>query len=333
MNVPRTGLGTIFKKCLVKETRYMSMTTEQVLEYAQKLHESKTEVNPETEVKEEMQPENVETSEQPQNDTPASDDTTKQENVVESVNEVEAPKEDKKPSHEEQEKYAFTKLKNKERQKREKLISDYEARIKNLNEELSRFKDLQKDNFKTDEEYINYLVDKQMKERESAQLSQQKANIESEAFEEINQQRILSCFPKEEDREIYNKLINDSGKDFVELLDRADPDNAILSYLDDSDISPLLIRVLMTKPEYRNDILSKKSAYSKVIALDNLAKQLTYAKSIIDKRNSSPKVETKKPLPVVGKVAKSESSNVVDKTAPDYWNNKLRELNAARGRR
>lgn len=309
----------------------MSMSTEAVMKMAQELNESKAEVIPETETKEEIQPEVVETNNTiPENDKSVSDETTAQETVVESKEN----NNNKKPSHEEQEKYAFTKLKNKEKQKREKLIADYESRIKNLNEELSKFKGLQKDNFNNDDDYMNYLVDQKMKEKESSRLQIEKANIEAEQFEEINQQRIAACFPDEKDRESYNKLIATSAPQFVELLEKTDPDNAILSYLDDSDIAPLLIRVMMTKPEYRNEILSKKNPYSKVLALDNLAKQLSYAKSIIDKkRNSSNsnKIETtKKPLPVVGKVAKSESSNQIDKNDPNYWNNMLREMNQRR---
>lgn len=314
----------------------MSMSTEAVLKMAQELNESKAEVIPETETKDEIQPEVVETNDTTPDNENVSDDTPAQETVVESSDEtkIENKPDNKKPTHAEQEKYAFTKLKNKEKQKREKLIADYESRIKKLNEELSNFKGLQKENFNNDDDYMKYLVDQKMKEQESSQLQIAKANIEAEQFEEINQQRIAACFPDEKDRESYNKLIATSAPQFVELLEKTDPDNAILSYLDDSDIAPLLIRVMMTKPEYRNEILSKKNPYSKVLALDNLAKQLSYAKSIIDKkRNSSNsnKIETtKKPLPVVGKVAKSESSNQIDKNDPNYWNNMLREMNQRR---
>lgn len=317
------------------------MTSEQVYEMAAKLNESKNEVIPETEVKDEVQPEVVETNDTlPENEN-VSDEAPAQETVVESEVTESKPAENKelsqkaKPTHEEQEKFAFTKLKNKERQKREKLIADYESKIKSLNEELSKFKDLKKENFQSDDEYIDYRLDQKLKEQESNRLQIAKANAEAEAFEEINQQRIAYCFPEEKDREIYNKLIAESAPDFVELLEKADPDNAVLSYLDDSDIAPLLIRVMMTKPEIRNEVLSKRNAYSKVLALDNLAKRLTYAKSVVDKRRTKTNdttVETapkqKQSIPVVGKVAKSESAAAIDKNDPNYWNNMLRDLNA-----
>lgn len=310
----------------------MAMTSEAVYKMTQELNESKVDTNPEVETNDEIQPENVETNDTPsENIEKVSDETTEQENVVES----EKVSKKVEPTKEEKEKYAFTKLKNKEKQKREKLIADYENKIKTLNEELSKFKGLGKEDFKSDDEYVNYLVDQKMKEKESNQLQMAKQDAEAEMFEEINQQRIATCFPDEKDRESYNKLIETSAKPFVELLEKHDPDNAILSYLDDSDISPLLIRVLMTKPEYRNEILSKRNPYSKVLALDNLAKQLTYAKSIIDKkRNSSNDKVTqqnvKPTIPVVGKVAKTESTNVIDKNDPNYWNNMLRDLNSHR---
>lgn len=297
---------------------------------AAKLNESKNDVIPETEVKDEVQPGVVETNDATPENENVSDDTPAQETVVESaVGNTEGTDSKKlKPSKAEQEKYAFTKLKNKERQKREKLIADYESKIKSLNDELSRFKGLDKNNFKTDDEYFDYKLSQKLKEQEAGRLQAAKTQMEAEQFEEINQQRIMNCFPDEKDREIYNKLIETSAPQFVELLDKADPDGAILSYLDDSDIAPMLIRIMMTKPEYRNEILSKKNPYSKIMALDNLAKQVTYAKSVIDKKRSS-----KKPMPVVGKVAKSENSSSLDKSSPDYWNERLKQLNALRGRR
>lgn len=303
------------------------MTSEDVLNYAKSLHESSTETNPEVEVKEEIQPENNETAVSSSENDNAVDETKAQETEVKSEETETVDK--KNISHEDKEKYAFTKLKNKERQKREKLINDYESRLKALNDELTKLKGLNKDSFKNDEEYMNYLVDQKLKERESNELQLAKATAESEAFEEINQQRIMNCFPDEKDREIYNKLVSTSAPQFVELLDKADPDNAILSYLDDSDISPILIRVLMTKPEIRNEILSKRNPYSKVLALDNLAHRITQAKNIVDKKRAG-STKTEKTMPVIGKVTKTESPAALDKNDPSYYNNLLKDLNNRR---
>lgn len=310
----------------------MSMTSSQVYELAQKLHESDTDVNPETEVKEEVQPENVETNDTiPEETNNVGDESTGQETVEESDKNKKT-----QYSKEEKERHAFTKLKNKEKQKRERLISDYESKIKTLSEELDKFKGLKKEHFDNDEDYVNYMVDRKMKEQESINLANAKQQMETEAFEELNQQRIMDCFPDEKDREIYNRLLATSAPQFVQLLEKADPDNAVLSYLDDSDVAPLLIRVLMTKPEIRNEILSKRNPYAKFMAIDNLAKRLEYARGIINKRNAANAANTQKEktnkIPVIGKVSKTESTSMVDKNDPNYYNNMLREMNQKRGR-
>lgn len=306
------------------------LTSEQVYEMAAKLNDAKEEVVPETETNVEVQPEEVETNDTAPDNDNVSDETTVQETVVESGKDTKP----NKSSKDDKKDYAFAKLKNKERQKREKMMAAYEEKIKNLNAELEKFKGLSKDSFKNDEEYIDYLVNRKMKEQEANQLKIAQANVEAEHYDEINQARIVHCFPEEAERKSYQKMVDANGQKFVELLSKIDPENAVLSYLDDSDISPLLIRVMMTKPEYRNEVLSKKSPYGKILALDNLAKRLSYAKYIVDKKRNS---KEEKPInnnkmPVVGKVAKTESPAAIDKNDPSYWSMKLRELNQARGR-
>lgn len=287
------------------------MTSEEVVKMANDMRNNdEVEVIPETNTASDIKPENIDNSSDVSRDNNAVNTTTEQEKVVD------VKKSDK-------EKYAFAKLKNKEKAKRQKLISEYEERIKNLNDELERFKGLGKDNFKSDEEYVNYLFDRKLKENETNQLSLAKQQAEAEAFDEINQQRIMACFPDEKDRESYNQLVSEAAPKFVELLDKADPDNAVLSYLDDCDIAPLLIRVMMTKPEYRNEVLSKKNPFNKIMALDNLAKRLSFAKKIVDRKPT---------MPIIGKVAKTESAVVIDKNDPNYWNNMLRQMNQARGK-
>lgn len=307
------------------------LTSEQVYEMAAKLNDAKEEVVPETETNVEVQPEEVETNDTAPDNDNVSDETTVQETVVESGKDTKP----NKSSKDDKKDYAFAKLKNKERQKREKMMAAYEEKIKNLNAELEKFKGLSKDSFKNDEEYIDYLVNRKMKEQEANQLKIAQANVEAEHYDEINQARIVHCFPEEAERESYQKMVDANGQKFVELLSKIDPENAVLSYLDDSDISPLLIRVMMTKPEYRNEVLSKKSPYGKILALDNLAKRLSYAKYIVDKKRANSGANastTKSKIPVIGKVSKTESQSQIDKNDPSYWSMKLRELNQARGR-
>lgn len=298
------------------------LTSEQVYEMAAKLNESKNEVIPETEVKDEVQPEVVETNDTTPENENVSDDTPAQETVVESENKP------VKPSKKEQEQYAFAKLKNKERQKREKL----EARIKELEEINKKYAGLNLESFQNDQsKYTEYLVGQKMNDIEKQKLLEEKRQSQMAEYDAINEQRIMNCFPDEKERTIYNKLIDEHASDFVKLLDKADPEGVILGYLDDSEISPLLIRILMTKPEYRNEILSKTNPYTKMMAMKSFEDKVSNAVKIVSRNQAK---QTKKSIPVVGSVTKSETSNTqLDKNDPSYWNNKLHELNQLRGRR
>lgn len=300
----------------------MAMSTQQVMELANKLNESKNEVIPETEVKDEVQPEVVETNDTTPENENVSDDTPAQETVVESENKP------VKPSKKEQEQYAFAKLKNKERQKREKL----EARIKELEEINKKYAGLNLESFQNDQsKYTEYLVGQKMNDIEKQKLLEEKRQSQMAEYDAINEQRIMNCFPDEKERTIYNKLIDEHASDFVKLLDKADPEGVILGYLDDSEISPLLIRILMTKPEYRNEILSKTNPYTKMMAMKSFEDKVSNAVKIVSRNQAK---QTKKSIPVVGSVTKSETSNTqLDKNDPSYWNNKLHELNQLRGRR
>ena len=60
-----------------------------------------------------------------------------------------------------------------------------------------------------------------------------------------------------------------------------------LSYLDDCDISPLLTRILISSPEYLNEVLSKRSPFGKYNAMDKLAQRVQYAREEMKKRDEA----------------------------------------------
>lgn len=229
------------------------------------------------------------------------------------------PAEDKKPgkkySKQEQIDYSFQKLKTREESKRRKL----EARIKELEEALNK-KDNAPSFDKDKEEYIKYSVEQYGKEAEKKRLEQEYIDSKRYEAEELNRKRIEACFTDETEREKYNNLVKTNGPEFVKLLDREDPESVILGYLDDSDISPILVRILMTNKEYRNEVLSKTSPYGKQRAMENLEAKVRWAQQQLENRK---KIEKPK-IPVVGTVTKSDSNdgNIVK----DY-NDVLHKLN------
>lgn len=327
----------------------MSMTTSQVLDLINKNHESNTNINEtersitpevttnsEAEATESIKPEvdNTDTTTsdpvETEDKSKGSEDVAVTESPAESV--IEPKKESKAnavQAQKDKEIYAFKKLKAKEKEKRNRLISEYENKIRQYEEELNRYRGLQKTDFKSEEDYINHVVNQRMWETSAEHLKAAKAQIEAEEFDAIHAQRVENCFPDEKDRATYNKLIQDHGRDFLQLLNENDPDGAILEYLDDSDYQPLLLRVLMTRPEYREEIFNKRNPSNKIRAMEALENKIKYAQNVIAKRRANAVAAPQSvQIPVVGKVAKGDSQVAPVQKDFNYYNDMLKKLNS-----
>lgn len=235
------------------------------------------------------------------------------------------PTEDKKKdagkktySRQEKIDYAFQKQKRK-----------YEARIRELEEQLNEKKERPKFE-ENKEEYIRFEVDRLTKENEKKRLEEEYREARNQAAQEINDRRIESCFTDPAEQEKYRALVKSNGRDLVKILDREDPDGAIFGYLDDSELSPILTRILMTNREYRDEILSKSTAYGKLRAMEQLEAKVRWAQKQMENRQKKaeevpqPAEQPKPAIPVVGTVTKSDSS--AGKVVKDY-NNVLHNLN------
>lgn len=303
------------------------MNTDQINSYLEKLHANdNTDAEP-TEAKvEETKVQEAQTVDATQDSKTGSEEVEIKESDVKPTEETEKkPAEDnkksgKKYSKQEQIDYSFQKLKTREEAKRKKL----EARIKELEEALNK-KDNAPSFDKDKEEYIKYSVDQYGKEAEKKRLEQEYIDSKRYEAEELNRKRIETCFADETEREKYNSLVKANGPEFVKMLDREDPESVILGYLDDSDISPILIRILMTNKEYRDEVLSKTSPYGKQRAMENLEAKVRWAQQQLENRKKKNlEVQEKPKIPVVGTVTKSDSNdgNIVK----DY-NDVLHKLN------
>lgn len=335
------------------------LTSDKVYEMAAKMNADKVVETKETETKAIVEDNKVDTAE-PETATASKDekkadtDTNKEDvkdvaepeksdvKVEETNGDVEKPsgdteqkenkekKERKVPTKQEQIDFAF----KKEKSKRKKL----EQRLRELEEENKKYKEnLKLEDFgnKT-EDLVDYLVNKKLLESEQRRLSEEYATSRQEEYNAINEQRVNDCFPDEQSKNAYNLMIKSKGAEFVKELDSEDPEQVVLGYLDDCDVSPLMLQVLMTNEQYKNGILSKHSPYMKLRALEDLEKRIRYAQSELAKRKSTvpEKTEDTKPveqvkpsIPVVGSVTKSDQSN--GKVVQDY-NSILHQLNARR---
>lgn len=234
----------------------------------------------------------------------------------------------------------------KEKEKRQRQKERYEREIAVKNKEIAELKAKLGDGaeFKADKENIQTLVSLQAKESEVSRLTEEREQVEMEDAIAENERRVNACFPDEEDRKIYNTLLQNSGEAFVKKLDAVDPDGVILGCLDDCEISPIVLRVLMTRPKFLNDILSKKTRHGKELAFDSLVNQCRVADKIV--RSNKAKKQTsqgkggeeanKKPLDNVKPTGRNTKAGAEGGTGGPvvknaaYWNDYLK--NHPRGR-
>lgn len=305
--------------------------------------ETETQVAPAEEVETKVEPSNASnddsTAEPKPSDPNNVEDKTEDTKPVEEVEtkqseDINVENKEHKPEITQQDKVNHAFQKQKAKQKR------LEARIRELekqNEELSKRNPA---DIKDNSELIDFIVSRRMNEAETKKLKEEYQSTYDEEFAAINEERIRNCFPDQIEQDKYNSLIQTNGPKLLKTLDEEDPEHAVLSYLDDSDIAPLLIRILMTSDKYRNEVLKFRSPYGKYNALDKLAEKVQMAREQMAKETKSTvpvKTEETKPveqvakpaIPVIGSVTKSENEGVSNKVI-DY-NQILHQMNQKRG--
>lgn len=241
---------------------------------------------------------------------------------------------DKKPTAEER----WAKSFRKEKDKRKRQNQQYQAEIERLKRENAELKGkLGNGDFKADKDSVSALVKMQTNENEISRLQTEQVNNQMADDMAENERRVNLCFPDEKDRQIYAQLLQNSGSAFVEKLDAADPEGVILGCLDDCEISPIVLRVLMTRPAFLNDILSKKTRHGKEVAFDQLVNQCKVADKIIRAKQKEKTAQAKdtqkagaraglqniKPTGRQANKGEGGGGNVVKNEA--YWNQFLGE--------
>ena len=212
---------------------------------------------------------------------------------------------EKKPTYTRQEKidYAF--------QKKQARIKKLMEENRSLKEELTKFKGLTLDNFGGNtQDYLDYQIDMKDKERHSKFIEDQIREAQAEEYDRRNNEKISNCFPDEVEQERFNSIVKTEGPKLLKTLDAYDKDGAVLSFLDDSDISPLLIRILVSEPSYLKQVLSKHTSMGKFREMEKLEEKVLYAKAQLANRNKAvpeKSEDTKPALPVIGSVTKSEA--------------------------
>lgn len=304
----------------------MNMSTDEALKYIAE-HSNGTS-NDEVKQTVEVESKESQTSDQPSDETetfpePTSDtvdDKDKKEDrpTIETeegsdepseVKDEKADKSKKDNKRKDKRDYAFIREKNKRKAQRER----YEAEIKSLKDELEKYKGLRLEDFKGDQQqYIDYRIDQQNQERKIADQMRQLDDLNRADMEAENERRVKLSFADEKERQEYVNLLERNGREFLDALQQFDQENVVMSYLNDLEQYPKVLKVLMTDKEALKSVFAKRDPTFRKLALDRLANRIL-----------TPKKEKKK-LPIIGRQTSSTpvSESKIHDTA--YWNEYLR---------
>lgn len=325
-------------------THLMAMSTEQALEIVNKAQaakeDTKVETTPsveETKVESKSEATNADSPEDKAETNDKAEQTTAKEDkgsdepkseVTEVAKETE-PK-SKFPELSKRD-YAFIR----EKQKRKDMKAKYEARIKELEEELTKKQGLKPEYFTNQdgtpnsEAYVNW----KFKERDMQDEIQRIRQMDSqEQYQyELERDRILTerCFPNEQELNEYNDMISRNGKAFAEAVKEKDPNGVVFGYLETLNEYPIVLKELM-------DLNKNPRLLQRVFRStdpDSLKRNIAIvADEILENRNkpqtvtnSIPVQESKPALPVIGKQI-TNSTTTVEPVVKDrnYWNNYLK---------
>lgn len=217
-------------------------------------------------------------------------------------------------------------------------LKEYKKQVKELTEALEKYKGLESKDFKDKDGNTNYdaYTNWKLQERdmvnEVQRLQQEQLNVE------LEQDRIATerCFQGQE-LEDYNRLIQNNGKVFADVIHSYDKNNAIFKYLDTVDDYPIVMRELMTNHNKWLPQIFRPNKYSHaVITNPNILERNTakvveqildeyYASKNNQSKSVEPTIKSKTAIPVIGK--QITNNNVSESSVHDsnYWNNHLRE--------
>ena len=195
-----------------------------------------------------------------------------------------------------------------------------EAELAKLKEKLKKYEGLSLEHFKNDQAaYNDYRLDRRFDEEKVKSLESEQAELYNEEAAETARRRVEACYPDEATQAKYQNLIARAESDFEsmhpgigarsfsEFLLR-EKDHSIISYLQDSDNAPKLIRHFIHKPEVAQRIMAMNNQYNKFIELKQLENRMLMFEKINKSKGEQPKV-AKKVLPNTGKVAIATTVN------------------------
>lgn len=180
----------------------------------------------------------------------------------------------------------------KQKEKYKAKVASLEAQIAAQQAQIEKLKkmnpealsDEQKEDLRFETRMANHDIANLNRQRDEAALELQLAEAD-----QIHEARIAACMKDPQEVEHYHRLLENGREKFVEYLSKVDPENAIINYLDDCDVSPLMVRLLMTKPEVLKQVVTKRNPLSKTIELRSIENKMLMAMKL---RSTSSKTQT-----------------------------------------
>lgn len=215
-----------------------------------------------------------------------------------------------KKNHKEQRDYAY--IREKQRRK------EAEAKVKELQEALDKYKDLESKDFKDKDGNVNYDAYTKWKLQERDMQHEIERIRQEQLQRDIEQDRINTerCF-KGQELEDYNNLIMKFGDVFANTVRQFDDNNVVFNYLDTVNDYPIVLRELMLHHDKWLPQIFRSNKYSNAVIKDPNTLERNTAKvveEILDNYYTAKKVEepivnndthetnpVKNNIPIIGK--------------------------------
>jgi cell division septation protein DedD len=198
--------------------------------------------------------------------------------------------------------YSFKRQLGKQKDRYENQINEWQKKYEALEKRLGSLenpeKPLMRDQFQTDDEYIQNLIDKGVEKRwqeREEKMREEYAKYEQQQREEYEHRKELDeginkWYPSAEERQ---KFVDTVQNAFSEgLSDLLEQEQNVLNYLHQTENSSRILYEFATKPEVVEQIFSVKNPLMRLMAVRDLENKL-----IAEKSNPAP-VQAPAPAPV-----------------------------------
>lgn len=181
--------------------------------------------------------------------------------------------------------HSFKRQLGKQKSKYESQLAEQKKAYEELQSRLDRlenpekYKEKKRDSFKTDDEYIDYIVQQRMnkimdEQNENSLREREKEAREIEFHENIDR-NINDTFKTEQEKEdYYNVVKNAFDKGLEELMDK---EKYVAEYIMKNPTGPRLLYELAKDPKKVNKIYSQRDPMSRLFELKMLERELNSA--------------------------------------------------------